>query len=35
MERLGSINFFAQCLKLAHLALYTIGHCHEILKPFV
>jgi hypothetical protein len=35
VERLGSIDFFAQCLKLVHLALHTIGRCDDILKLFV
>jgi hypothetical protein len=32
---LDSINFFAQCLKLAQLAHQTIGRCDDILELFV
>jgi hypothetical protein len=32
MERLGSIDFFPQCLKFAHLALHGIGRCDDILE---
>jgi hypothetical protein len=35
MQRLGSIDFFSQCLKLAHLALHSIGRCDGILELFV
>jgi hypothetical protein len=35
MERLGSIDFFAKCLKLTHLTLHSIGRCDDILELFV